>query len=693
MNLQTLLLTIISICLVLLVVMLIIFMIVQKKLAGSQYQEQRRLKALLVTRPKEQKWDFIALRLYPKLEDVPIVRTLQKRMRSRLVLIHAGNEIVVRSRSATLTIMVLVCVVTLSILSFFWTSSWFSRLTIIIVSFYLSGILSDIFIGRLKKQMLYDQSHMILDIRHEYHQTHMVTVSLENAAERSKPLVAAHARQIAGIFNAIDPQEELLKYYEVAPNRYMKQLAGVCYKIGEYGDTDIHKGERSIFLSMLGNIREEIHLEISKREKLDRLLSGIIFVAVAPIFMLDPIRFWAESQFPMVSEFYNSFWGICTLISLYAIFLVCFFALRLIKGDETDTHEAKDEGRWTKRLLKYKWVYVLTDRIVPPEHDPRYFKVMQKLKNANSGLSLHHLYLQKILMALAVCITVVILQLFIHHTIKQNILYPNISISTGGNQSISQKELSEERYHFENALVETMIKKKLESDQTALYIENQLEGKTFLPVNMDKAQYISQLQQRTEAYKEEYYKWYEFIIAIVIGVVSFQLPLLYLTLRSQVKRWEMQSEVDGFNTLAMMLSNFPSISVYEIIEWLHRYSSLFERQLLRCMLDYEVGAWEALENLKEDARFVPLERLADRLQVAADLIPIKNAFDDMEAERAFAMDQRKEHYEQTVSKKSTLGKMFGFLPIQATFMLYLLLPFCYMAFQQLNELTIVTSTM
>lgn len=57
------------------------------------------------------------------------------------------------------------------------------------------------------------------------------------------------------------------------------------------------------------------------------------------------------------------------------------------------------------------------------------------------------------------------------------------------------------------------------------------------------------------------------------------------------------------------------------------------------------------------------------------------------------MDQRKEHYEKVISRKSTLGKMFGFLPMQATFTLYLLLPFVYMAFQQLGDLTVVTGKM
>lgn len=295
----------------LLAILLILLSIVQRKLKGTQYQEQRRLKALLPTRTKEKKWLEQAHKAYPVLDELPVVKKLLHRIRSRLMIIHAGNEIMVRSRSAALTVMILACILLISLLSFFWTTSWVSRVTIMLVSIYMGGILSDLFIGRLVKQMLYDQSSMILDIRHEYHQTHMVQVSLENSAERSKPMVAVHARQIAGILAAVDPEDELQKYYEVAPNRYMKQLAGVSYKIGEYGDADIHKGERSIYLSMLGNIREEIHMDINRRERIDRLLYGIVFVAISPVFMLDPIRNWAENMFPVVSNYYNSAWG-CT---------------------------------------------------------------------------------------------------------------------------------------------------------------------------------------------------------------------------------------------------------------------------------------------------------------------------------------------------------------------------------------------
>lgn len=693
MNLQTILLWVIISLVVLLVVLIALLSFVQKKLRGAEFQEQRRLKALLPNRVKEKKWIDYALRAYPFLDELPVINKLLHRLRARLMMIHAGNERMIRGRAAALTLLVIICILLFSLISFVWTSSWLSRLTITLVSVYLGGVLSDLFISRLVKQMLYDQSSMILDIRHQYHQTHMVQVSLENAAERSKPMVAVHARQIAGILGAADAEDELQKYYEIAPNRYMKQLAGVSYKIGEYGDNDLHQGEKSIYLSMLGNIREEIHMDINRRERIDRLLYGIVFIAVAPIFMLDPIRNWAVSMFPIISNYYNSSWGLYSLIVLYLTFIVSFIALRILKGVDEDTQLIKDEGKWLKRFLKQNWVWKIVHRMIPGEHEPLHFKIKGKLKEANSGLDMYSFHLRKILSSVLAFVLVIVVQIVLHEVIKNNILHPNEQIMTGGNQTEARTLLNKERYAFEQSMLGEVIANNTPPDQIVLLVAERSQSQMFLQTIPDSNAYAVQLMERAEQYRQEYYKWYELLIAIAFAAGSYYLPDVYLVVRSQLRKWEMQNEVDAFNTLSMMLSQFPNISVFEMVEWLHRYSYIFERQLLRCMLDYETGAWEALETLKEDARFVPLERLADRLQVAAELIPVKNAFDDMESERIFAMEQRKEHYERVITQKSTLGKIFGFLPLQATFTLYLLLPFVYMAFQQLGDLTVVTGRM
>ncbi|GGA04911.1 hypothetical protein GCM10008018_58490 [Paenibacillus marchantiophytorum] len=675
-------------------VLLLLLLVVQNKMQGSNYQEQKRILAMMAQKPKDGRWLRFCESMYPYLLEIPVIRNMLLRIRSRLMIIHAGDENIVRGKAASITSLIIGLILIILIFSFILTSAWSTRFAIVLTSLYIGSFMSDMFIGRTEKQMLRGEAEMILDIRHEYHQTHRVRESIERSSERSKPIVAAHARKIAEILEAVDPEEELRIYYDVAPNRYMKQLAGVSYKISEYGDADVTKGEKSLYLQALGNIREEIHMDVSRRDRLDRMLAGIVFVAVSPVFMLEPMRKWSESQFPIVSNYYNSAWGLYSLILLYVIYIASFFALRVVKGLDGDAQAVQDEGKWLNRLLKFKWLYSIVDRVVPAEYEGTHFKVSQQLKDANSKLTLHAFYLQKFLFAVFLFIGTIVSQVYIHEHVKHNLVYPNQEIMTGGNQSSSQVLLSRERYEFEVALVNEILAKNMKQEEIVPLVIERIQGNnTFLPYDLDRNKYALQISKQVSEYRNEYYRWYELIIAFFLAVVSYQLPNLIMTIKKQMRMWEMQNEVDGFNTIVMMLSRIPSITVYEIIEWFHRYSYIFNDQLLRCTLDYEAGAWQALENLKDDARFIPLERLADRLQVAAELIPVKDAFDDMEIERSFAMEQRKEYYEKMVTNKSTIGNFIGFVPLSATFALYLLIPFVYLAFQQLGELTTVTNTM
>ncbi|MCY9760611.1 hypothetical protein M5X06_00045 [Paenibacillus alvei] len=685
--------TIIVIILILIAVLISILVFIQNRINTTDYQESLRIKALLPQRNKEKRWDHHAARLYPYLLKIPLLRRVVLAIRSRLMIIHAGDESMVRIRTSKITLMVVGSMTAVTLTTLLWTTYWPTRLSIILTALYIGGFMSDILISRIQKQMLRGQSEMILNIRHEYHQTYMVNKSLEQSAERCVPITAVHAKKVADILNAVDPEEELNLYYDVAPNRYMKQLAAISYKVAELGDSNIANGEESIYLSALTDIRQQIHMDINRREQLDRKLSGIVFVAASPIFLLDPIRNWSESMFPIISNFYNSSWGLYSLVLLYMTFIFTFVSMRYIKGLDGDTQAVKEEGKLLNKLLRKRWIKKLILRVAPQEHEAAYFKTTERIKNANSKLSVESFYLKKVITATLVFMITILAQFSIHGQVKHNIIYPNKQITTGGNQESSQILLSEERYRFESLLIGEILDKEIQPDEMLPFILDKFEGKNFLPTNIDRDAYAMQLLGRVAAYQNEYFKWYELVIAIIIAAASYRIPEGFLLIRHQFRKWEMQNEVDGFYTNVMMLARFPGINVYEIVEWLHRYSYIFQDQLLKCLLDYEAGAWDALERLKDDVHFVPLERLADRLQAAAELIPVKNAFDDMYVEREFAMDQRKEHNEKTINNKEVLGTMIGWLPMHATLLLYLGFPFGYLAFEQLGDLTIITSNL
>ena len=93
------------------------------------------------------------------------------------------------------------------------------------------------------------------------------------------------------------------------------------------------------------------------------------------------------------------------------------------------------------------------------------------------------------------------------------------------------------------------------------------------------------------------------------------------------------------------------VNVEIILEWLERYSNIFKEPISKCVNNYESGAWEALEELKEDVAYVPLVRIIESLQAAVEKIPIADAFDELDTERAYYQERRKESNERLIAKR------------------------------------------
>ena len=113
------------------------------------------------------------------------------------------------------------------------------------------------------------------------------------------------------------------------------------------------------------------------------------------------------------------------------------------------------------------------------------------MKEANSKLSLHAYYLQKVMVALLAFAMSIGFQFIIHENIKHHILHPNENITTGGNQSSGQLELSKERYAFENSLVGEMIAKDIPPDQLVSFVGSKTSGKNFIAVGEDENAYAA----------------------------------------------------------------------------------------------------------------------------------------------------------------------------------------------------------
>lgn len=136
----------------------------------------------------------------------------------------------------------------------------------------------------------------------------------------------------------------------------------------------------------------------------------------------------------------------------------------------------------------------------------------------------------------------------------------------------------------------------------------------------------------------------------------------------------MEDEVMQFNTIILMLMKIERVNVEIILEWLERYANIFKEPISKCVNNYESGAWEALEQLKEDVTYQPFIRIIESLQAAVEKIPIEDAFDELDTEREYYQEKRKESNERLIARKGRIGKVIGFAPMIVLFVGYLIVP-------------------
>ena len=134
-----------------------------------------------------------------------------------------------------------------------------------------------------------------------------------------------------------------------------------------------------------------------------------------------------------------------------------------------------------------------------------------------------------------------------------------------------------------------------------------------------------------------------------------------------------------------MLMKIERISVEMILEWLERYANIFKEPIAKCVNNYEAGAWEALEELKNSVTNQDMIRIVESLQAAVEKIPIPDAFDELDTERDYYQAKRKESNERLISRKGRIGKLIGFAPMVMLFVLYLIVPLVFIGLMSMKE--------
>lgn len=655
-------------------VLILVAAVIYSNLTRSSGRRVRNLKELMPSQKRKAEAGRVWMKFYFAYDRLPFLGRIQQNYRIRLNSIYSTDERFVRSKAGKDLTMAILVALAFTLFAVLVSTSVESMLVTIVAGVYLGSIVFDFFIQKLERKVLEEHELSMGFLKDAYNATRMVRESLEEAAKESPPMSASHLRQIAYVLEK-NSDDEVHDYYSVAPNDYMKRLASVGRNIIKFGEPE---GEtRPTFVDSVAKITEEIQMEILTRQKLSAKTAGYKFMSMSPILLVEPLKAWALTQMEDVAKFFDTSMSVYVTVFIYVSILVCFIGSDMVQSYSIGSRTTKLEGRFLKWLLKKSlFVRRMMDRIAPMHKETlQSVKVMRKaeplIKSSNSTLTVRELYLRKCLMVLSAFVIAIVVQIGSAKLNQSLILDLNADRAP---EQTTTEYLSKERRLMESQILQSYKDRGVSDEDFVRAVQENKNFNRYAEMDENAELYAEKLLKRLRDAQKPIFDWIDLVVAIAVSAVAWFLPNILLYFRAMLRKQNMQLEVDGFYVDIMILAKNDRIMVYEILEAMHRYSSIFEPQLLRCLMSYEKGAIVALDKLKEEVNFPPMERIVERLKRAVDRVTVREAFEDLESARSFSLEQRKIMNDKMIETRTTLAENFGRAPIIILAVGYLLLP-------------------
>lgn len=177
--------------------------------------------------------------------------------------------------------------------------------------------------------------------------------------------------------------------------------------------------------------------------------------------------------------------------------------------------------------------------------------------------------------------------------------------------------------------------------------------------------------------------WYEGIILLLCGIVSYWIPEIRIRYRKSLMQMNMLSEVTQFQSIIMMQMFIPDITVLRILTTLEQFAHIFHASIQDCINEYSYSVQGALQRMKGAESYEPFRRLCDKL-LSVDKIGIVRSFEEIVQDRLYFQKQREADTYRVIKKKSGYARIIAFIPVLLIVITYLVLPYGVEALRQFS---------
>lgn len=530
--------------------------------------------------------------------------------------------------------------------------------------------------GRLEREelkVLKQFSKYCGEVRHYYHRNGTVEEAIFDSLEAADYEISLHMNRIYD-FLIQDEPGMVEEYKETAPCKYLVTFLALCHSTITYGDT--LRQEKSLFLTNLNYLKQEVETEILKREKTKHVFSGLTFLVLMPVFFLKQIERFGTVNLPDLEKYYEGGYGIAVsclifVATLSAYQLVCYLG----KTMETKTKEY--------HLLEAVSRITIVDRLIGKWCFYHPLKAKDRdgmLKKTGEGMNLRQYLVLVGLIGICSFITGNALILHSVAASRHNAIY-----QSGDVQGVV----------YANKKQDLAFYQKIVSNQTAALIHKEQDRISFGKIQKGITRenginpYIAKIltkevERRLVLYHSAHYRIWYALVVVGFSILLAGLPRSILLCKGYFQKMEMENEVIQFHTIILMLMYLPRMNALILLEWMEHFGDIFHSAIAECVDHFSYDEERALRRLMEQEGYLPFVRIIQNLQ-ACDKVGVERAFDELMGQREFYLEKRKQDNEILLINKAVIGKLLAYLPAILTIGLYLIIPFVLESMRMLME--------
>ncbi len=500
------------------------------------------------------------------------------------------------------------------------------------------------------------------------------TVSQEEEFEHYlSELSAAYGKQ-KNIEEAVAEVEESHTVTLPTEHSYVRIYGAMCAVIRE--DGDMLSDGYSVFQRNLQYLKEEIRENLLLCKSKMHGFTGLDVLSVLPVCFLPVVRLWAIRVSEGLSAYYYGSYGMLTTVLLFAATIGIYgFILWLFLPDEGQ----KDRYRLEKWLLQFPWMAYLLDVYVRRH----YTKCLQKNEQIKQlqGFGNVRAFLMKKVCFFAAAFLGSVLFIAVYQNAERSQILAQVKIPAYQLMMLPERAQEQAKRQYQE-LVAQVVPETFKMDQEAfkehleqLAVWEELQQELSLTENAQGMEEIAAaLFLQVRAYHEIRIAWYHILFIVVVSILAFQIPELFLVADRWKSREKRMSECLRLQTVVLLLIHYEKTTVEEILSQMENFAVLFQSQMAEAVDHFSYDRIRSLQKLKQEIPDEPVQRICDALEFCEEL-PVEEAFLNLEDEREYFLKKNMEERRNYQGECIALAKMAAYLPMFLLIILKLVVPF------------------